>query len=68
MEFDGVEFRSTRVATEAESEALDAALGLKKIELRIGIEQYKLLEQFAEYNGICIQHLIRTIIEQRLKV
>lgn len=68
MDYDGVTIRTTKVTSQEESDALDAALELKEICFRVPCKTYKLLEQLAVHNGINMPHLLRTIIEQRLKV
>ena len=68
MDFDGVTFMNSKVVSREESEALDAALGLVSISLRFESNTYKLLNQLAEFNGISLPHMLRTIIEQRLKI
>lgn len=68
MNCDGMNFDTVRVASVEESEALDAALGLNKIEFRVTDDTYDLLKQLAMYNGMSLPHLLRTIIEQKLKL
>lgn len=68
MNCDGMSFDTVRIASQEESKALDAALELKKIEFRVSDETYDLLKQLAMYNGISLPHMLRTIIEQKLKL
>lgn len=68
MFYDGVTFKTTRVAPPEDSDKLDAALGLVKIELRIESPEYNLLSQIAKYNGTTVQHFIRTLIKQKLRL
>jgi hypothetical protein len=67
MDYDDIRVK-TRVASDQESDALDAALGLKKVEFRVSEDTYDLLKQLAIHNGVSLPHLLRTIIEQRLKI
>jgi hypothetical protein len=67
MDYDHIRVK-TRVASDQESEALDTALGLVTIPLRFESDTYKLLKQLSEFNGISLPHMLRTIIEQKLKI
>lgn len=67
MDYDHIRVK-TRVASDRESEALDTALELKKVEFRVTDDTYDLLKQLAMYNGMSLPHLLRNIIEQKLKL
>lgn len=67
MDYDHIRVK-TRVASDQESEALDTALELKKVEFRVTDDTYDLLKQLAMYNGMSLPHLLRNIIEQKLKL
>lgn len=58
MHYDGVTLQSSRVGPKT----------LKTIEFSVSDDTYYLLEQMANYNGINMPHLIRTIVEQKLKL
>lgn len=64
MDYDGI----TLTDADKARYAIDRGIKSTEITFRVTDATYYLLEQMANYNGINMPHLIRTIVEQKLKL